>query len=106
LRLHKIAGEERDEGVESIAAALSELEEKIERFKVENLANNDLFTTIVMSATQAANLSENEMRRAKKRKRGIEAEFPGYIANVQLGVGQIHFRRSRCQAVLAWCIGH
>jgi len=44
----------RDEWVESIAEGLNLLEEKVEGFKIEELANNDVFITTVAHATQAA----------------------------------------------------
>jgi len=44
----------RDEWIESIANGLSELEEKMEDFNIENLSNNDLFITSFMHATQMA----------------------------------------------------
>lgn len=44
----------RDEWIESIANGLKELEEKDEGFKIEELANNDMFITTVMHASQVA----------------------------------------------------
>lgn len=44
----------RDAWVESIATTLKELEKKVDGFKIEDLANNELFITTVMHATQAA----------------------------------------------------
>jgi len=44
----------RDEWVESIATELKKLEEKIDGFKIENLAQNEIFITTVMQATQSA----------------------------------------------------
>lgn len=44
----------RDEWVESIANELKKLEEKVDGFKIENLAKNEVFITTVMQATQSA----------------------------------------------------
>lgn len=50
----------RDEWIESIAKRLKELEEKIEGFKIEELANNEMFITTVMHASQVAIRSHHE----------------------------------------------
>lgn len=44
----------RDEWIESIAEDLRRLEEKVEEFKIEDLAHNNTFITLVSHATQAA----------------------------------------------------
>lgn len=44
----------RDEWIESIAEGLRELVEKVEGFKIEELAKNDIFITTVMHAYQMA----------------------------------------------------
>jgi len=44
----------RDEWIESIAEGLRELVEKVEGFKIEELAKNDIFITTVMHAYQIA----------------------------------------------------
>ena len=44
----------RDEWLQSVANGLAELEKKVEGFKIESLAKNDVFITTVMYATQVA----------------------------------------------------
>jgi len=40
--------------MESVAEAFKKLEEEVEGFKIENLANNEMFTTTILHATQVA----------------------------------------------------
>jgi len=66
----------RDEWLNSIAEGLQELEEKIKVFKIENLAQNEMFITTAMQASQAAMRNHQKEKLEALRNAVLNAALP------------------------------
>ena len=66
----------RDEWIESIAEGLEALEEKIDDFNIDSLAQNDMFITTVMHASQAAIRNHQKEKREALRNAVLSAALP------------------------------
>jgi len=66
----------RDEWIESIAEGLEALEEKIDDFNIDSLAQNDMFITTVMHASQAAIRNHQKEKREALRNAVLNAALP------------------------------
>lgn len=66
----------RDKWIESIAQELKGLEEKIEGFKIENLAENESFVSILIKASQVAIRNHQKQKLEKIRNAVLNAALP------------------------------
>lgn len=66
----------RDEWMNSIAEGLKKIEEKVEGFKIENLAQNQMFITTVMHASQAAVRNHQKEKLEALRNAVLNAALP------------------------------
>lgn len=66
----------RDEWVQSIADGLTELEEKVEGFKIEDLSDNEAFVTTLMQASQVAIRNHQKEKLESLRSAVLNAALP------------------------------
>lgn len=66
----------RDKWIESIAEGLKDLEEKVEGFKIENLAENESFVSTVTQASQAAIRNHQKQKLEDLRNAVLNAALP------------------------------
>lgn len=72
-----------EEWMKSIVARLSELEEKVEGFKIENLGKNPVFVTTLLQATQIALRTHQEEKLAALRNAVVNSALPGSLEDTK-----------------------